>query len=114
MCDIAGRTTKRAVRNFPQHSGRCCLLVACAAQPLEHLQRVCRLHAVRASPTMTIIFAEIERISSSLMFWSLMFGLHLLEVGVERRGIRKVLLECLLDESTGECFGAEASDGLEH
>jgi hypothetical protein len=40
--------------------------------------------------------------------------LHLLEVGVERRRVGRVLLERLLDGRTGERRGAETRDALHH
>ena len=71
MCDVAGRITKRAAGTF------CSIPDAAASSSPPprslNIATACSGFTPSASPTMTIVFAEIERICASLMFWSSMF-----------------------------------------
>jgi hypothetical protein len=72
MCDIAGRTTRRAAGAF------CSIPDAAASRSppprSSNIASACSGFTPSASPMMTIVFAEIERICASLMFWSSLFN----------------------------------------
>src|ERR671916_2379879 len=108
-------------RQDRQTRGRCRLqrarrggrLVAATAQ-LEHRQRVLRLHTVRIADDDHRLRGYRPHLRVADVLVLDVQDLHLLDVGVERRGVRRVLHERLLDGRAGERRGADTLDALQH
>jgi hypothetical protein len=73
---------------------------------LEHRQRMFWLHAIRITDDDHCLRRNRTHLRVADVLVIDVQDLHLFEVGVERLGVRGVLLERLFNGCTGECFGA--------